>query len=125
MPLKFALCLAAVVLASCSASTETYVIQGVTFMDGSVQPPISNANVVIRKGILTAAGPAAEVSVPSGAAVIPGRGRYIFPLDPTRRLAIGERAGFLLLPVNPALDPGFAAKSVGRMEEGRWSQFPQ
>lgn len=128
MPLKFAVCAAVLAaLAACSASTgtETYVIQNVTFMDGSINPPITNANVVIRKGRIQVAGPAGDTPVPSGAAVISGRGRYVFPLDPSRRIVPGGRADFLLLPVNPALDPGYAGKSVGRMEEGSWSQFPQ
>ena len=102
-----------------------YVIAGVTYIDGSPRPPISNATVIIRRGRVEFAGEPAQARVPSGAHAIRGEGRFIFPLDPSQRVAIGQRASFLLLSVNPALDFAYKSKVDGRMEDGRWTQFPQ
>ena len=56
----------------------------VAFTDVSVLPMTSDAvvpgqTVVVRDGVITAAGPANEVDVPPGATVIDGGGRYLMP----------------------------------------------
>ena len=120
------LAISAVVLARIESSYgPPYVIAGVTYIDGSPRPPVSNATVVIRRGKIQSVGEQNQVEIPAGAHVIRGEGRFIFPLDPSQRVVAGQRANFLLLSANPALDLDYKSKVDGRMEDGRWTQFPQ
>ena len=70
-------------LTACEAETQP--VPGLTaFTNVSVLPMSSDAvlsgqTVVVRDGVITAAGPADEVDVPRGATEIDGTGRYLMP----------------------------------------------
>lgn len=99
-------------------------IAGVTLIDGSPNPPISPANIVIERGRVTMAGPSDSVPIPGGAEKIDGRGLFVFPLDPKMPIRIGADANLLLLKVNPAIETGYLKHIYGRMEIGRWTLYP-
>lgn len=75
--------IATALLSPGKAHTQT--IPGLTaFTNVTVLPMISDAvlpnqTVVVRDGVITAAGPAADVDVPRGATVIDGTGRFLMP----------------------------------------------
>lgn len=117
--------MALALLTSACSGSGAIVISGVTVLDGSVEPPIRNANVVVSGGVISRLGPASQVSIPGGAQVTSGKDRYLFPLDASQRIAIGKRADFLLLNANPALEINYTQHVIGRMEQGRWIQQPQ
>lgn len=100
-------------------------ITGVLLVDGTVRPPVANATILINRGKVEAMGPEADVRIPDGYHRIGATGRVLFPADPAQPLRVGGEANLLLLNVNPALDPGYLKKVTGRMEAGRWLQFPQ
>lgn len=100
-------------------------ITGVLLVDGTVRPPVAAATILINRGRVEAMGPGTEVRIPAGYYTIDGKGRVLFPSDPTQPLRVGGEANLLLLNVNPALDPDYLKKIIGRMEGGRWLQFPQ
>lgn len=54
-------------------------ITGATLIDGTGQPSISDAVVIIEGDRIAAAGPRAEVKIPKGAQVIDARGKYLLP----------------------------------------------
>jgi hypothetical protein len=99
-------------------------IAGATLIDGTPNPPVSPANIVIRQGRVVAAGPEDKVPIPAGAEKIDGRGLYAFPLDPKEPVRIGADANLLLLKVNPALENDYLKHVAGRMEIGRWTLYP-
>ncbi|MEP7384346.1 MAG: amidohydrolase, partial [Gemmatimonadota bacterium] len=49
-----------------NAADGVTAITGVTLIDGTGRPPIAQATVVIRDGMIVAAGPADRVAIPSG-----------------------------------------------------------
>lgn len=55
------------------------VIAGANLIDGTGSDPIANAAVVVEDGRIRAAGPAAAVTRPNGARVIPADGRTLLP----------------------------------------------
>lgn len=124
------LCLCVLVLfglacAGCSHGDEApQAIAGVTLIDGTPDPPVAPANLVIRRGRVVAAGPAEKVLIPEGAERIDGRGLFVFPLDPKQPVRIGADANLLLLKVNPALETNYLKYVAGRMEFGRWKMYP-
>ena len=73
--------IAATPLAACEAQT----VPGLTaFTNVTVLPMTSDAvlpgqTVVVRDGVITAAGPADDVDVPRGATVVDGTGRFLMP----------------------------------------------
>ena len=72
-------------------------IRNVTVITGTGAPPFENATVLIRDGHIAAIGPAAEVTLPAGARVIEGSGKFLIPgliemhshLSKTRASALG------------------------------------
>ena len=58
---------------------QTTAIVGATLIDGNGGAPMADATVVVEGGRITAVGPRAEVSVPPGAQVIDGAGKFITP----------------------------------------------
>lgn len=52
---------------------------GGTLIDGNGGPPVPNATIVVQRGRITAAGPAANTPTPRGARVIDAAGRFITP----------------------------------------------
>lgn len=60
-----------------NAADGVTAITGVTLIDGTGRPPIAQATVVIRDGMIVAAGPADRVAIPSGAAIISGAGKFV------------------------------------------------
>ena len=57
----------------------TVAIVGATVIDGNGGAPLSNATVVVRDKRIAAVGPRASVTVPSGATVIDGAGKFVTP----------------------------------------------
>jgi hypothetical protein len=57
----------------------TYAITNVTVVPMDRERLIPGQTVIVRGGRITAIGPAARTKVPAGAAVIPGRGRFLMP----------------------------------------------
>lgn len=76
---------------------RTTVIRDVTVIPATGAPPISHATVVIRGQHISAIGPTAETTVPAGARVIEGKGKFLVPgfiemhahLSKTRASALG------------------------------------
>lgn len=57
----------------------TFAITGVTLIPMTSAQVVEQATVVVRDGRVTAAGPGSRVTVPAGARVIDGRGKYLIP----------------------------------------------
>jgi hypothetical protein len=124
IPLTLALTL---LLCGCAAPERdlaSYAIVGATLMDGTARVPIDNSVVVVEKGRISAMGTASEVKIPGDAKRIYGRGRFIFPLILDQPLKADGPADLILCEANPARDPDYMKKTTGRMEKGRWTQFP-
>ncbi len=119
--LSLALC-----LGGCSRGDQAvHAIVGATLLDGSPNPPVSPANVLVRRGRILAAGPAADVPIPSDAGRIPAAGWFVFPLDPREPIRAGADANLLILTVNPAIEQDYLKYVAGRMEIGRWTKYPR
>lgn len=99
-------------------------ITGVTLIDGTPHPPVSPANIVIERGRVIAAGSVDSVPIPKDAEMIDGSGLFVFPLDPRQPIRVGADANLLLLNVNPATETDYRKYVSGRMEIGRWTQYP-
>jgi imidazolonepropionase-like amidohydrolase len=54
-------------------------IVGGTLIDGTGKPPLADSAVLIEDGKIVAAGPRAQVKVPSGAKVIDAKGKFVLP----------------------------------------------
>jgi imidazolonepropionase-like amidohydrolase len=59
--------------------TRVQVITGATLIDGTARQPVQDAVIVIDGPRIGQAGPRGTVSVPSGATVIDGRGKFVIP----------------------------------------------
>jgi len=117
----------AAALCGCAASGDdaaTWAITGATLMDGTAHVPVDNAVVLVKSGRIAALGSAAEVAIPNDAKRINGRGRFVFPLFLEQPLKADGPADLILCDTNPARDPDYMKKTSGRMEKGRWTQFP-
>ncbi len=114
-------------LAGCTreAKEPSIVITGATLIDGTGMPPIANSRFVLTGGRIAAMGEGAATPMPEPATRHDGKGLFIFPTDPAQPLRVGGAATFLLLRANPALEPEYEKHVAGRMEAGRWTQFPQ
>jgi hypothetical protein len=114
-------------MSGCAAPEQgaaTYAIVGATLMDGTALPPIDNSVVLIEDGKIAAMGPASEISIPSRARTVDGQRRFVFPRILDQPLRVEGPADLILCEVNPARDPDYMKKTAGRMEKGRWTQFP-
>jgi hypothetical protein len=114
--------------AGCSrigAEPPSIVSSGATLVDGASAPPVANSVFIISGGTTAAMGEASETPIPAGASRFDGNGRFIFSAQPGAPLRAGGPATFLLLPVNPALNSDYATRIAGRMQDGRWMQFPR
>ena len=58
---------------------QTTAIVGATVIDGNGGAPLQNATVVVTGSRITAVGPKASVTVPAGATVIDGAGKFVTP----------------------------------------------
>jgi imidazolonepropionase-like amidohydrolase len=58
---------------------ETLALVGVTLIDGTGQPAVADAAVVINKGRIVACGPRTQVKIPKDATVIDEQGKTILP----------------------------------------------
>jgi imidazolonepropionase-like amidohydrolase len=56
-----------------------FAIQSVTIMDTDGEADLADATVIVRDGKISAVGPAREVPVPPGMAVVDGNARYLIP----------------------------------------------
>lgn len=128
IPLSLTVAVAlAALLTGCAAPERdlpTYAIVGATLMDGTALPPVDDSVVLVEKGRISAMGRASEVPIPSGAKRVNGRRRFVFPRIVDQPLNVGGPADLILCEVNPARDPDYMKKTSGRMESGRWTQFP-
>ena len=116
-----------IALGGCAAPERdlaSYAIVGATLMDGTARVPVDDSIVLVENGKISAMGPASGVKVPSGAKRINGRGRFVFPRVIDQPLSVDGPADLILCDVNPARDPDYMKKTAGRMEKGRWTQFP-
>ncbi len=114
-------------LSGCAAPERdlaSYAIVGATLMDGTAQVPVDNSVVLIEKGRISAMGRVSDVKIPSDAKRVNGRGRFVFPRIIDQSLSVDGPADLILCDVNPARDPDYLKKTAGRMEKGRWTQFP-
>ena len=68
-------------LTSCEAQTVPGLLAftNVTVLPMTSDAVLADQTVVVRDGVITAAGPAAEVDVPRGATVVDGSGRFLMP----------------------------------------------
>lgn len=62
-----------------SLAGATTAFTGATLIDGTDRAPIANATLVVRDGRVIAAGPAARVTIPAGAARVALAGKVIMP----------------------------------------------
>jgi imidazolonepropionase-like amidohydrolase len=62
-----------------AVAARPVVITGVTVIDGTGAPPSPGTTIVIEGAKITRMGPTATVSVPAGARVIDGAGKYVIP----------------------------------------------
>jgi imidazolonepropionase-like amidohydrolase len=76
-PLLFALLLACGALAAQDARITA--ITGVTIIDGTTRPPIRDGVIVIDGSRITQVGARGAVTVPAGATVIDGQGKFVIP----------------------------------------------
>jgi imidazolonepropionase-like amidohydrolase len=58
---------------------DTLVIVGGTLIDGTGAAPVADSTVVIRKGLIVAAGPRSKVKIPKHANVVDAKGKFILP----------------------------------------------
>jgi imidazolonepropionase-like amidohydrolase len=82
--MKRTLWLAALLMGSlCTVSTQpapaVRAFTGARVIDGTDRPPIDNATIVVRDGRIVAVGPAAGVTIPSGAARVSLAGKTVIP----------------------------------------------
>ena len=105
-------------------SRPIYAISGAMLLDGTPRIPIESAVVIVAEGRIAAIGTAGEVRVPDGARRIAVHGRFLFPLKADQPIRVGGPADLMVCEVNPARDPEYSRKIVGRMESGRWTQYP-
>lgn len=82
------------------AWSQSLALRGVTVIDGTGAPPMADAVVLVSGGRITAVGPRARVTVPSGTRVMDLPGRYLVPgfIDMHAHVAFG--------PVYSAVRPG-------------------
>ena len=62
-----------------AAQDETFVIRGVTLIDGIADQPLQNASVVVVDGRIAAVGVGDDVSAAEGIRVVDGAGRFLIP----------------------------------------------
>ena len=96
------------------------IIVGATLVEPGRGAVIEHSIVVVDDGVIKAVGPQASVPVPQGSRKISGLGRFLYPLDATQPIRAGQNANFGLYSVNPAVDPGYASKLLGRMVGPKW-----
>ncbi len=58
---------------------QVTVIEGATLIDGTSKKPVENARVIVRGNTIAAVGKKSELSIPSGARVVPAQGKFILP----------------------------------------------
>lgn len=79
---KLVVCICLCVSASAFLSSQpaaVTAITGATLIDGNGGAPVADSVVVIANGRITAAGPRASTTVPSGATIINGGGKFLLP----------------------------------------------
>ncbi len=59
--------------------TGTFAIRGARIVDATGAAPIANGTVVVVDGRIAAVGPATQVTIPRGAAIIDGTGKTVLP----------------------------------------------
>ena len=65
--------------ASNAQTGTTRAFTGLTLIDGTDRPPVSNASIVVRDGRVVAVGPASSVSIPPGSEVVALQGTIVMP----------------------------------------------
>ena len=59
--------------------SNTIAIVGATLIDGTGEPPVPQASIVIKGNSIVNVGPSASITIPDGAEVIDGEGLYLLP----------------------------------------------
>ena len=62
-----------------TAQVSMLAIVGATVVDGSGGPPASDATIIVTGSRITVVGPRARVSVPAGANIVDGKGKFVVP----------------------------------------------
>lgn len=57
----------------------TFAVVGATLIDGTDRPPVPNATILVRDGLIAAAGPASAVRIPANVRKIDAAGKFIIP----------------------------------------------
>jgi imidazolonepropionase-like amidohydrolase len=66
-------------LSAAPTSSRIVAFTGARVIDGTDRPPIDNATIVVRDGVVSAIGPAARVTIPAGAERVSLAGKTITP----------------------------------------------
>jgi cytosine/adenosine deaminase-related metal-dependent hydrolase len=69
----------AAVLPAAAGAQGTVAVVGVDVIPMDAERVLRGQTVVVERGVITRLGPAARVSVPNGATVVDGRGKYLVP----------------------------------------------
>jgi imidazolonepropionase-like amidohydrolase len=111
----------ALLLTSCSEPVrpQVRVIIGATLVDG-VNPPLTHSVVVIREGMVVAAGPQQSTPIPPGSEKVNASGKYVTAANRGARIEAGAPADLLLLSANPLENPHNYEKIERRMVSGKW-----
>jgi imidazolonepropionase-like amidohydrolase len=80
-------------LAALLAAAHVEAFVGARLIDGTGQPPVENAVLVVREGRVVAVGPAARVTIPAGAQRIDLSGRTLIPGLINAHGHVGETVG--------------------------------
>src|SRR5262245_22601256 len=96
MLMLISLLAAAAEAASAAGGVKAFV--GARLIDGSGRPPVADAVLLVREGRVLAAGPRAEVTVPSGAERIDLAGKTLMPGLVNAHGHVGETVGLRAAP---------------------------
>jgi imidazolonepropionase-like amidohydrolase len=117
----FALALVQTVIPQAPSGTAT-AFTGLRLVDGTDRPPVDNATIVVQNGRITAAGPAASVTIPAGASRTALTGKTVIPglinahghvNDPARDLSVYAAYGVTtVFSLGGETEPHFAARAA-------------
>ncbi len=80
-------------LLQAQGSEPALAIVGATLIDGNGGPPVSNGTIVVRGKRIVAAGPRSSVTVPAGARIIDGTGKFAMPGIVDTNVHVGPLGG--------------------------------
>src|SRR5438874_2711353 len=77
--LWFALLITMIAMIGSPAVGQTTAIVGATVIDGNDGPPVVNATILVEGKRIVAVGPRPSISIPRGAQIIDGAGKFVTP----------------------------------------------